>query len=598
MSKYSKAEELIHLKSKFFDQANLITPLNEYPRPYFKREQWTNLNGLWDFYLQKNAINGLLINQKLHLIKDFNQKILVPFSVESFASQIHENVLPNDLMWYRKEINISEINEEQNYFLNFEKVDQICQVFINSIQIYQHIGGYIHFSINITSALKIGKNEIVVIVQDLSNTSFLTFGKQTLNRGGIWYTPSSGIYGTVWLETVPKVHLKDVIVKTNITKSEVTFQIDKIGKLDYTIQIFADSLITTLENTNKYKFSKIKLWSYENPILYKAIITYGNDKVETYFSFKSNSLKKVNNQNYACINDQPFFINGLLDQGYYSSSSLTPLSVDEMLYDIQTIKELGFNTLRKHIKVESRLYYYECDRLGINLIQDFPSVFKTYNPLYMAIFPMLGINFNDKKVSKFNGLTEDMQEYFKFELKEIVAELKKHPSIFCYTLFNEGWGQFSTKDTFEYLKSLDNTRLIDATSGWYDRNIGDFFSQHRYILKYNYKKDPINNRIVFLSEFGGYTLGLKEHLTNSFIAGYNKFKNSEQLTLNYQKLFQKQIIPNIQKGLGGIIYTQLSDVEDEVNGLLTYDRKVLKINENVIKNINKQITEEFKKKIN
>jgi beta-galactosidase/beta-glucuronidase len=598
---YSKASELINLESKYIASFNEDSPLDEYPRPYLKRENWVNLNGWWEFYLEVNTYPHSIINKEISISRKFNENIVVPYSVESFASKVNKSVEPNDLMWYRRYIQIDEIEEESNYILNFEKVDQECQVFVNNVKVFEHSGGYLPFSVEITNNLIKGDNELIVLVKDFTNTSFYTFGKQTLKRGDIWYTPASGIIGSVWYEKTPKSYIKDLIINTDVNSKKVVIDIIPNSKLDeFSIDIYDydNQLITTLNNQTQYIFDQIHLWDYKTPYLYHLLIMYGKDKVYSHFSFKENGKTLINNKYYPTINNKPFFINGLLDQGYYSSSNLTPLTYDEMRSDIVNVKELGFNTLRKHIKVESRLFYYECDKIGINLIQDFPSTFTYFNSIFLKYLPFLGFSFSDKFIEKKSQITHQMKEYFKNEMKEIVLLLKKHPSIFCYTLFNEAWGQFDTKNTYDFLYSLDNTRLIDATSGWYDRHIGDFYSTHRYIFKFHYKNDPIKKRIVFLSEFGGYTLPLQTHMTNLNVAGYNTYKDIDELTINYEKLISKQIIPTIKKGLSGIIYTQVSDVEDEVNGLYTFDRKVLKIKSDVIKKLNFNIYQEFEKTIN
>jgi beta-galactosidase/beta-glucuronidase len=593
--KFDKIKDLKRLDSKFFDDFDRHNILNYYPRPYLERNSFINLNGYFDFLIERDKFKGSILNNEFKIPLEFPSKILVPFAAESFISEYHEEILENDLLWYRKLVQIKEYDTNKRYILNFEKVDQECIIFIDKVKVLEHKGGYLPFSVEISEYLKTSIFELIVLVKDMTDKSNYTIGKQKIERGDIWYTSTSGIYDTVWIEECDKIFVQDLNIATNIHDLTVSFDIISDIILDnYLIEIYDsnDNLITILDSKKYYKFEEVIFWDIDNPYLYKVILKYANDKVISYFSFRKISKVRKNKYLYAAINDKPIIINGLLDQGYYSLSGLTPLTFDEMVFDIMTIKELGFNTIRKHIKIESRRYYYECDRRGIYLIQDFVSLPMVYDTFFLKYFPFFGLNFKDKIIEKKNGVTDLMRKYFKEELEEVVKTLKKHPSIICYTLFNEGWGQFDTYKMFDFLSLLDNSRLIDATSGWFDRKIGDFNSKHRYYLKYRVPKDK--SRIISLSEFGGLTFLDKDHTTSNNLAGYTTLNSYQELSKSYQKIYKEQVLKNLKKGLGVSIYTQVSDCEDEVNGILSFDRKVLKIDKNTIIDINKSINSYLK----
>jgi beta-galactosidase/beta-glucuronidase len=590
-----KVSQVQPLTSAFHHLFKKECPLDYYPRPYFERGSFVNLNGEWEFAKVKGNGRRILTDDNIAWPGEYPQKIIVPYAVETVASGINEPVLADDLLWYRKSFNI-QIEPEKRYYLNFEKVDQECRVYLNRHLIGLHGGGYTAFQLEMTSQLIEGENILEVLVQDLTEDGDYPTGKQRRDRGGIWYTATSGIYDTVWYEVVAQEHLEDVKIETVIESKKVMFELKTTSTLsDYSIDIYSpkQELIVTLSNQNSYTLERILLWSGDNPSLYTAIVKYKNDEVKTYFSFRNVSKGEYLSDKYLFLNNSPVTLNGVLDQGYYAESGLTPLCYEEMMSDLELVVNLKFNTIRKHIKIESRRFYYECDRLGIYLIQDLVSLPIQNHPFYFGIFPYLGIDCSEKKIKKINKINADRKANFEQEMKDTVKQLSMHPSILVWTLFNEAWGQHDTKAYYEQLKKLDSTRLIDVTSGWYDRKLGDFDSVHRYFLAYkghpHRHQEQRRNRILSLSEFGGYTLGMTEHLGSTQIAGYAKFKNTKELSNEYQKLYLSQIIPSQKQGTSIFIYTQLSDVEDEMNGLITFDRKVTKVDEDVIRHANEKI---------
>jgi beta-galactosidase/beta-glucuronidase len=563
-------------------------PLNYYPRPYLERDSWINLNGIWNYTIQRNISIESILTKDFEIPNVFNKEIKVPYAIETFASLANEQLYPSDLLWYHRSFKI-EKKDNHLVILNFEKVDQECTLYINKKKVGSHSGGYLPFSFDITNYLIEEDNDLILLVKDYTNTSKYPFGKQSINRGGIFYTPTSGIYDTVWLEQVPIVHIKDINFITNPDTGEVKVSSIKVDD-NIPITITIDDINYTT-NKDTFIIDKPKLWSIDKPYLYKVKVNYLEDSFISYLSFrKVESLKSTNplTANYLAVNGKPLILNGVLDQGYYSSSGLTPINLEEMLYDIEEMKRLGFNCIRKHIKIESRRYYYECDRLGIYLIQDFPCVFKKLKLFYVAVMGFLGKKYSDKKIRTFSGVTNEMMEQFKLQLNDTISLLSKHPSIVTWTVFNESWGQFETKSVTDQAIQLDNTRLVDSTSGWFDLGYGHFHSIHKYLGKYKLKRSN-DDRIEILSEYGGLTLLIKDTNCTDKVAGYAKFKTKKELSIAYLNLHKEQIIPAVQNGLAGIIYTQVSDVEDELNGIMTFDRNQYKIEEDVIISINKEI---------
>ena len=445
-----------------------------------------------------------------------------------------------------------------------------------------HEGWYLPFEVDITNCIKKEneKYELIVKVQDDLNKMY-GYGKQAIKSKGMWYTKTSGIWKTCWIESVPNKYFKNIKIDT--TLDEVTIKV--YG------DILKKQIIIFSENKKQiYRFKseeiKIKIknpnnWTPKNHFLYKFILKGEDDYVESYFALRT--IKVGEFQGYPCLllNEKPYFFNGLLDQGYYPDGLLTPKTYKKYEDEINVVKKLGFNTLRKHIKVETDYFYYLCDKLGMIVFQDFVNN-GSYNYLTDTILPNIGLT---KRLKKGFTTRNIIKEQFKKETKETIAMLYNHPSVVYYTIFNEGWGQFDADKMYDYVKDLDNTRIIDTTSGWFKSNKSDVISEHIYFkdIKFNKEMKPI-----ILSEFGGYVYKVIEHSYNlSRTYGYKLFKTKEEYQKSLNKLYQEKILPYAFKGLSGCIYTQISDVEDETNGILTYDRKIVKINDPVLPDINK-----------
>ncbi len=565
---------LKHLLTK--QGENLIgTPLTEYPRPTFKRDSYFCLNGKWDFACNKNG----------EIPKNFNEKILVPFCPESLLSGVNRIFKKGDFFVYKRTFAVPVGFKKDKVFLHFGAVNRAAMVYLNNAFIGEHIGSFLPFSFDITEFLK-EENEITVICENNFDDFIYPYGKQCRKRGGMWYTPCSGIWQTVWLESVPEKHIKSIDISTE--NDLVNFKIGGVengeisiltpsGELDILFSSGKASL--TLENP--------VFWSPENPYLYYCTVKSENDEVHTYFALKTLKIKKIGGAMRTCLNGEPYFFNGLLDQGYFSDGIYTPASYENFEEDILTLKKLGFNMLRKHIKIEPQYFYYLCDKLGIVVFQDMVNNGK-YSFFRDTALPTIGLkHFPDTTLHT----NKKSREVFEKYMLDTVALLKKHPSICCWTIFNEGWGQFCADEMYQKLKVIDSTRFIDSASGWFKAKNNDFDSLHIYFKPVKTKK---TDKPVFLSEFGGYSFKIKEHSFNDKQTyGYKKIESLEDFQRDFTALYKEQVMSAIKNGLCATVYTQVSDVEDETNGLLTYDRKVLKVNVETIKSLNDDLYKEF-----
>lgn len=545
-------------------------PLQEYPRPYLVRDSYINLNGLWDYEITTtNQIPSI-----------FSGKILVPYALESSLSGVRRELKKNEYLCYHRKIELSKEFIKDVVIINFGAVNQICDIYVNGNYAMHHVGGYLPFTLDATHFIKEGINELVVIVK---NDPDLTYGvgKAGKKRGGMWYTKTSGIWQTVWMESYSVDAIKNVIfypsndgtLKGKIRSKGVKFdlEISFNGKILYDGEVGREFEI---------KLDDIQLWDIVNPNLYDVVIKNKNDLVKTYFAFRE--FKTCDNKFY--LNDKPIFINGLLDQGYFSDGIYTPASYDAYQYDILKMKELGFNTLRKHIKVEPQYFYYLADKLGMLVFQDFVNSGK-YSFVRDTVFPTIGLK---KRNDKRRSVSQTRRTHFLEAGTKMINFLYKHPSVVYYSIFNEGWGQFSSDEMYDFFKNKDLTRVYDSTSGWFWQKKSDVDSIHVYFKKVRLPKK--SDRPIILSEFGGYSLKIEDHSFNSEKNyGYRLFDTKEELTNAIVHLYERDVIALIPEGLAGAIYTQVSDVEDETNGFLTYDRQLVKVNEERIIEIMKKV---------
>ena len=601
------------LKTDFSNLSSSMQPLPEYPRPLLKRGSYYNLNGYWDYAITKS-------NKRP---SSYDGKILVPFSPESSLSGVNRQLMPTEFLWYHRILLDPRTNDSDRVLLQFGAVDQTADIFLNDCLVFSHQGGYLPFSIDITDQLMEGENSLLVMVTDVSDSSHHARGKQKLECSGMFYTAQSGIWQTVFMECVPSTYIQNLKITPDIDTNSITFELTIAGinpplNTKNTIliskgsanpvkrSIMEQEILVKKDFSNSSSFTinlpEVHCWTPEDPYLYDVSITYGNDVVTSYFAMRKISIGMDQNKILRLLlNNEPYFHNGLLDQGYWPESLYTPPSDEAMIYDITIAKDLGFNMLRKHAKLEPSRWYYHCDRLGILVWQDFVNGGSSYRSwfvtIFPTIFPRLATLVKDNSYGLFSRTDELGKKEFLSDMKHTVEYLYNHPSIVLWVPFNEGWGQFDSIKVTEYLRTLDNTRLIDTASGWFDQGCGDVRSLHIYFTPMRFRP---SNRALVLSEFGGYTLRIPSHTYSNSTYGYRHYKTSQALTDAIVSVYEKKIIPGIEKGLCATVYTQLSDIEEEINGLLTYDRKVLKVEKERIIKMNqcckKVASKIFKKK--
>ena len=553
--------------------------LSEYPRPQLYRESYLSLNGYWDYSISKSE----------ELPKEYQGKILVPFSPESELSGVNHILQPDEWLFYRLEFEVKDLVIRDKVIIHFMAVDQIATVYLNGKFVGNHIGGYLPFEFEIKDLLQ-KKNVLIVKVKDYTDTSCLSRGKQKLKHGGIWYTPQSGIYYPVWLESVSQDYIQEVKFTPNIDKEEVVVNIKSEAK-EATIHIFnMDRPIDTNKDVH-IKVKDMHLWSPEDPYLYFIEISTDNDEVTSYFAMRKFSKELDENGFYRLtLNNKPYFMKGVLDQGYYKKGLYTPESYEDYAKDIKLIKDLGFNTVRKHIKIELPRWYFECDKQGLIVWQDFINGGDKYK-LSTMVFPLFtGNHKDDHRYKKFARQNEDGKKQAREEFKDILNYLYNIPSIGLWTIFNEGWGQFDSKEIYEELSEIDKNRLFDHASGWHDQGVSDTKSYHVYFKQFKPDlPEKVGQRAIILSEFGGFVLPVTGHMINGKKV-YHSYKTYEDWLAKFKDTIQEDVIENIPNGLSAMIYTQITDVEEELNGFITYDREVIKVKIEDIKNILDRVT--------
>lgn len=575
--------QLLELKEKDKQNEEEI-PFNVYPRPNEKRDNFQILNGLWDFAMSKSP----------DLPKKYERKIKVPYPVESVDSLIHERVEIDDYMFYHKTIEVGEIGMGEVLLLWFNGVDQICEVFLDGYLACKHIGGYTKFAVDATKYVTNGKLDITLRVVDLSDSGWLMRGKQSLSPWGFMYGTSSGVYKTVWLERVPEKYILKTYIDTNYDDKKVLINV-KITEEEGTVKVLfqGKEIEGPANKTFSIDIENPIEWSYKNPHLYPITIFYEHDKVESYFGLRKIEVKH-HEEKGIYLNDKKVILNGLLDQGYYFPNGLTPRSFKDYEFDILKAKELGFNCLRKHVKVEEDYFYYLCDKLGMLVIQDIPNGGRRYR-LFNVGFPRLSISLLNKEKfmnEKYLGNRSE-REKTKFILaaREIKKNLNNFPSVVGFTIFNEGWGEFEPKRVYTALikDNVTNNKMYDICSGWYRTDISLLYSIHSYTLPFRKRVDKEFARPYFLSEFGGLGLKVDGHCYYDGYFSHRNSKNHAELEQKYKKHYER-LTELIKEGyLDSLIYTQLSDCETEYNGLFTFDREVLKIDENLVKSLNSEI---------
>lgn len=565
--------------------------LTEYPRPQMARKNYTILNGIWKYAITSDDARPVL----------WDGDIRVPFSPETYLSGVQRQLQPDEYLWYERKLVIDRIPAEKRLLLNFGACDERCRVYVNDALAGTHSGGYQAFSIDITEYIQAGKNTLRLCVQDKSDTSYHGRGKQMLKNGGMFYTAQSGLWQTVWCEWVPELYIQKLRITPDYDNDSVAIEIisnkmiseeipagnaasgkevfckillfdkNQIAGEKKTAVLPGEKALITMEIPDK------KSWTPENPFLYELRIVYGEDMVESYFGMRCFSAEPDRDGiPRLCLNHKPYFQKGILDQGYYPESLLTPVSDEAMIFDIETAKAKGYNMIRKHCKIEPMRWYYHCDRLGMLVWQDMINGGTTYNLVKTCYIPTVLFPLRRKRDNDY-GYTSRAdktgREEWKKECVETVSQLYNCTSICTWVLFNEGWGQFDAKENTDMVREIDSTRIIDAHSGWFDQDAGDVKSEHIYFFELIAKK---GKKPYVISEFGGISLAVEGHMYSDKYFGYGNHSDREALQEAYN-VFEKRLEELKKEGLCASVYTQLTDIEEETNGIMTYDRRVLKL---------------------
>ena len=583
-------------------------PLPEYPRPALRRDSFESLNGLWQFAITKSA----------QLPRQWEGDILVPYSPETRASGVGRTLQPGEWLHYYRSFALP-AGSGGRVLLHFGAVDYACAVQVNGHLVGGHRGGYWPFTFDITEALNADHNRLWVAVQDPTGAGVQARGKQTLRPGGMLYPAQSGIWQTVWLERVPDNYIETLTVTPDYDARTVTVRA-RTAKPGGAVNLWAvvraggvtiaedwgsdeadrDGAVT-LNIPEEHFFP----WSPDSPFLYDLTVgtTQGEeesfDTVHSYFALRKWSCAPdAKGVLRFCLNDRPLLLNGLLDQGYWPEGLYTPPSDAAVVHELQTIKELGFNLLRKHAKIEPQRWYYHCDKLGLIVWQDMVNGGEPYRLWFVtyltnALQPLLR---KLPDTAALRGLlsrrSEASREEYGRELEATVDALRGHPCIGCWVPFNEGWGQFDAAQAVETLRALDPDRLVDEASGWYDQGGGDVDSRHNYFYPLHLRP---GRRTVALSEYGGIAWPMPGHEPPRRTYGYGTAKSRAELTGRYRKLQLETVLPQLRNGLSALVYTQVSDVEDEVNGLFTYDRQAIKPDPAAVRAVNEALEAEFEK---
>jgi beta-galactosidase/beta-glucuronidase len=549
------------LMTQWADDVNPDAPLPEYPRPKMKREDWTNLNGVWDFQITGKRDKD-----------EYDDQILVPYPVESALSGVKETVGAKNRVWYRRSFSVDPA-EGERVLLHFGASDWETHVFVNDQYVGQHQGGYDPFTFDITDQLtEEDEQTIEVSVWDPTDKGHQPVGKQTHDPRSIWYTAVTGLWQTVWLETVPETHIRDLEVTPQVEHERAKIEVDVEGateehRVRAVVRTEEEEVAQTTgspQNRLLAEWNDPRLWSPDDPFLYDLEVSLldedGNvvDRVTSYVGMRSVSVAEAEDGHTRLfLNGEPLFHVGPLDQGWWPDGLYTAPTDEALKYDIEVTKELGYNMLRKHVKVEPQRFYYWADKLGVLVWQDMPS--------------------GDMRPGQIPERSPESAQQFKDEYKDVLDALYHYPSIVMWVPFNEGWGQFQTQEIVEWTENYDPTRLVNNASGWHDRGVGDVVDEHHYPGPG--MPEPEENRASVLGEFGGEALVVEDHLWiqdfSEAPTHYETSQSEEELHSTYDRMIQ-QVDSLKDEGLAAAVYTQTTDVESEVNGIMTYDRAVIK----------------------
>jgi hypothetical protein len=548
-------------------------PLPEYPRPQLVRQSYLNLNGPWTYTVEDSD----------EYTRRRTGTIVVPFSPECLLSGCDFQLQSGETLWYERPFTLPEGFRRDRVLLHFGAVDQSCTVYVNDRPAGRHEGGYLPFTLDITELLTAGENRLTVAVRDVTDGGAEAYGKQKYDRGGIWYTAQSGIWQTVWLESVPENYVRSLRLTPDFDGRCLRFTIDAPAPAGARVavvcggEVIADAAADAQgSGVCPIPAEHFRPWSPEDPFLYDLDIVLGEDRVHSYFGMRKFSVVERGGRRVLAVNNEPYFHTGLLDQGYWSDGLYTPPADAAMVHDIETARAMGFNMLRKHIKIEPLRWYYHCDRLGILVWQDAVSGGKPFLPFYTQVLPFLGVHLKDAPSRRLGRGDEKGRARYERDLHEMIDLLYNCVSVCLWVPFNEGWGQFDAARIAAQVRRWDPTRPVDHASGWHDQGAGDVKSRHVYYRPVRLKND--GRRVLALTEFGGYSLPVAGHCATERDFGYRACRDAETWMAAVEQLYHKQVLPHAaRQGLSAAVYTQLSDVEDEVNGMMTFDRRVTKM---------------------
>lgn len=563
-----------------------------HPRPQFARDSWASLNGWWQcaFVASEDAASEW---RTAAPPADGWAPIRVPFSPESALSGVGRQLRPNELLWYRLRLEIWGITPEERCILHLDAVDWSCSVYVNGLRVGEHVGGYLPFAVDATDALRMGENYLELCVFDPSDEGTQPRGKQRLARGGIWYTAQSGIWGDVWYEVVPAAYVTGLHVDARPDEGRVDVLASVSGGELLEARVLDGGSEVARGSVRPYKgrcsitlyVGAPHLWSPDDPHLYDVELAYGFDRVHSYLAFRTVEVRRDEvGTPRVHLNGEPVFLRGVLDQGYWPDGLMTPPGEGALEHDVRSARELGFNMLRKHVKVESGRFYALCDRLGMLVWQDMVCGGGRYDAVRTSYLPTLlrasWTRFGDESPHAHRALAAGDEAYRREWLETALGTvrlLRDHPCVIGWTLFNEGWGQFDARSATSAVRELDPTRPVSSTSGWYDRRCGDFFSVHNYFRPLEVWSDRARPpRAFVISEFGGVSWAVPDHVSLATSYGYDAAESGEDFAGEVRSLLARA--DELEgSGLAGYVYTQLSDVEEETNGLLTYDRRVSKL---------------------
>jgi len=570
-----------HIRTTWAEKIDVNHVLPEYPRPIMERQDWSNLNGLWSYAVRPVGENCPV---------KFDGSILVPFAIESSLSGVQKGLKDNEELWYSRSFKTPGNWKGKKILLHFGAVDWKTDVWVNDVKIGRHTGGYSAFSFDITAALKNGENKLVVKVWDPTSNGDQPRGKQAYNPGGIFYTPVSGIWQTVWLEPVASHYITALKTTPDIDNGKLTIDVQSDVVLNgdvVEVKLFDGSSLVATGKSMAGQLVEVvvanqKLWSPESPFLYNmqvSLLRDGKtvDNVKSYAAMRKYSSHKDENGHMRLqLNNKDYFQLGPLDQGWWPDGLYTAPSDEALKFDIQKTKDFGFNMIRKHVKVEPARWYTHCDRLGIIVWQDMPSGAKgpDWQPRNY---------FHGEEAQR----TPESEAIYRNELKDMIDQHYSYACIGVWTTFNESWGQFKTQEIADWTKQYDPSRIVNAASGGNHYFCGDMLDLHNYPGPGMYLQDP--QRVNVLGEFGGIGLAIKDHLWDvNKNWGYVKLNSIDEATAEYVK-YVGQLYEFIEKGFSAGVYTQTTDVEEEINGLMTYDRKVIKMNEQKVREINQKL---------